>query len=203
MPRNKKVVLVDTTCPVYYAYYDKSTGNLISVTNEKSTVHDHSIEISKSEYVRLVTGVESFSSYCVGYSKNASGKTVLALVPVTEQGYSFRSNMFEWINETPTDDTALTVIWNSKDQLWEFILSEQCKNSTSSELVPKQLLFFVTLGTDFDFLIKTISLPTHDLLLATSIKIPFTTQLEKNIDKISVATKLLFDSYGLKIYDNN
>lgn len=201
MAKSKKLKGFTNPEPSYYAYYDKSTGDLISVTNEKSTTHDHGIEITETEYTRLVTGQESFSRYKVGYAKNTEGKTELSLVPVTDLGYAFRSNMFEWITDEPTSDTELVVTWNGKEKQWNFSLSKDCKDKFTSELAPSRLIFFVTLLTDFDFLIRTITIPTNDLLGQDTVTVKFDTQLENKINNISIATKLLFNTYGLKVHE--
>ena len=201
MTKSKKIQGFSNPEPVYYAYYEKSTGELISITNEKSVVHDHGIEITEGEYQKLLNGVELFSKYRVGYAKTPEGKTALALVPITDHGYSFRSNMFEWIVDPPTTDTELTVVWNKEETQWDFILSKECKNKMSDALVPSKLLFFVMLGSDFDFLVRTIDIPTNDLITSDKISIPFNTHLETRIDKISIATKLLFNTYGLSVYE--
>jgi hypothetical protein len=61
------------------------------------------------------------------------------------------------------------------------------------------LVFFVTLETDFDFLIRTIFVDSVDLISSKQISVPFTTKIEKRIDKISISSKLVFKTYGLKI----
>jgi hypothetical protein len=198
MAKTKKVQPFINPVPVYYAYYDKSTGEVISITNEKSIVHDNGIEISETEFRTLVSGTEPFSKYRIGYSKTPNGKTELSLVPISEHGYSFRSNMFEWITDSPTDGCDLIVTWDRNKKHWEFSLSSECKDRVLTDLMPSQLVFFVTLETDFDFLIRTINLSTTDLV-NSNITIPFNTNLENKIDKISIATKLLFNTYGLLI----
>lgn len=201
MAKTKKVKTVASIAPCYYVYYDKSTGSVLSVTNEPSVVYDHRIEITEDEYRRLVTSTEPFSKYQVGYAKSPDGKTALSLIPLTEQGYPFRSNMFEWITDEPLDDTELVVTWNKKEKQWEFVLSTDCKNRVLGELVPSTLVFFVTLETDFDFLIRTIDIPTQELIKSDKVTILFNSKLENNIDNISIATKLLFNTYGLLVND--
>ena len=62
-----------------------------------------------------------------------------------------------------------------------------------------QLMFFVTLETDFDFLIRTIFVKISNILADDKVSIPFESTLESNIDRISISTKNVFKSYKLKV----
>jgi hypothetical protein len=75
-----------------------------------------------------------------------------------------------------------------KDQPKSFVLS---KNYTE--------IFFVTLENDFDFLVRTIFLQAVDLLSSEKLIVPFDSSLEHKINKISISSKLVFKTYGLKI----
>jgi len=61
------------------------------------------------------------------------------------------------------------------------------------------LTFFITLETDFDFLVRTITFNIKDLVL-DKVCVPFVSSVEEKIDKISISTKSLFSSYGLTIW---
>ena len=69
----------------------------------------------------------------------------------------------------------------------------------SDKVLTPKLVFFVTLETDFDFLIRTIFIDTQDLLSSKYLAIPFISTLETKIDKISISSKLVFQTYKLRI----
>ena len=122
---------------------------------------------------------------------------------ITEQMYGFRNNVFEWITDKPTKKTELTVTWNGIKSVWEFKLSNTAKERLEDSLVSKNVVFFVILENDFDFLIRTIFISTADLIKQDSVVINFESAFESRIDKISIASKITFRSYGLIINEQN
>jgi hypothetical protein len=90
-------------------------------------------------------------------------------------------------------------VWNNKDKSWQFKLSEAVKTVYRDSLLTPRLVFFVTLETDFDFLIRTIFIETVDLFSSECVRIPFESKVEHDIDKISISSKLVFKNYGLKV----
>jgi hypothetical protein len=186
--------------PKFYIHYDKKTGEIISASNEINTAYNK-IEITHDEYERFLYGAEKFSDYQVGLIKTIDKQTVLALVQKVDQGYAFKNNMFEWIQDAPNKSTECIVTWDKIAQQWTFAVSKKCQERIKENITTDTLLFFVMLENDFDFLIRTISVNTQDLLLGEEIKRPFESRIEQDITKISIASKILFQSYGLKIND--
>jgi len=66
-------------------------------------------------------------------------------------------------------------------------------------MVIPNLIFFVTIASDFDFLVRTISVDMQTLLSSTNFEVPFESTIEHQIDKISITSKLVFKSYRLQI----
>lgn len=184
--------------PKYYVYYDKKSGKILSIGNEKDDSYEYGIESTWAEVENLVNGTWSFKDYLVGYKRQSDGTSVLAIVPNTEQGYIFKNNIFEWITDA-NENAECTVTWNGPNSCWDFSLSESVRAVYGDSLLVPKLVFFVTLETDFDFLIRTIFIETLELIASEKISIPFTTKMENKIDKISISSKLIFKTYGLKI----
>jgi hypothetical protein len=109
--------------------------------------------------------------------------------------------VFEWIVDPPNKKTELTVTWDSVSEQWIFALSESAKQRLTDHQANEVIPFFVMLANDFDFLINTIFISMQDLCAFKEIKKPFESRLEKDINKISIASKIVFQSYGLKIND--
>ena len=184
--------------PKYYVYYDKKTGKLLSAGNEKDPNYEYGIEVEFEEIKSLLEGTTRFKDFLVGYKRLADGSSKLAVVPNTEQGYTFKHNVFEWITEA-TPSTECIVTWNGKDKCWEFSLSDKAKKIYKDSLLMPKLVFFVTLENDFDFLVRTIFLQAIDLLSSEKLTVPFDSNIEHKINKISISSKLVFKTYGLKI----
>jgi hypothetical protein len=182
----------------YYVYYDKKTGIILSVGNEANKSYEYGIESTWEEVENLINGTWLLKDFIVGYRRNPDGKSQLAVIPNSEQGYIFKNNIFEWITE-PNEKAECTIIWNNKDKSWQFKLSEAVKTVYRDSLLTPRLVFFVTLETDFDFLIRTIFIETIDLFSSEYVRIPFESKVEHDIDKISISSKLVFKNYGLKV----
>jgi hypothetical protein len=181
----------------YYVYYDKKTGAILSATNEKSSVFEHGIEVEFADVEGLLTGTQEFKDYVIGHKRLSDNTTVLAIIPVGNEGYTFKNNVFEWISENPHAECI--VEWNGPLKTWNVSLTDAVKNTYKDYILTSKLVFFVTLESDLDFLVRTIYIDLQQLLDSNCIKIPFTTSLEHKIDKISISSKLVFKSYGLKV----
>jgi hypothetical protein len=194
----KKLSTPPVSTDTYYAYYDKNTNALLSVTNEKLSLYTDYLEIDFDTYEKLVTGKEKFSEYLLGNIKT-EGKTSLVLMPKIKHAYYFKNTLLEFITEPPTRQTELTVEWNTSKKEWLFFLSKDAELRLRSKIANSKLLFFIILESDYDFLIRTIDIDANELCSTLCVGIPFNSKIEQSIDKISVSTKLTFESYGLRI----
>ena len=183
----------------YYVYYDNKTGTIFSITNEKSDKYEHGIEVPFDEIEKFLSGEYQFKDYVVGFKKLPNNKTVRGILPATDSTAGFRHNVFEWINDTSNKDAELFVEWDFPNKSWNFLLNSFLKKSIANEILLSKLVFFVTLETDFDFLIRTIFIDIKELLDNDRVSVAFVSNKEHDITKISISSKLVFRSYGLKI----
>ena len=180
----------------YYIYYEKKTGEILAVSNEFNDRYEHAMEVTFEDAKNFLSGAWHFKDYQVGYHKD-SGKTTVLAITNEFSGYTFSNKVFEWISESDKDADCI-VEWNLKDRVWNFSLSRSFKNTYTSVLTNK-LVFFVTLENDADFLIRTIFINTPDLLTNAVVTVPFESKFEYDLDKIAISSKLVFDSYKLKV----
>jgi hypothetical protein len=185
----------------YYLHYDKKTGSITSVSNEKTAKDKYSFEVPFSEYKLFVEGHKQTQHHLITYAKGISGKPELSLVKIADSLYEFKNKSFEWINKPPKKDTELVINWDKKNNQWGFTLSADAKDRLTDELITPHTIFFIMLKDDFDFLVRSIVFKVEDLINTNTITVPFTSEIECHIDKISISTKLFFHSYGLKIND--
>jgi hypothetical protein len=120
------------------------------------------------------------------------------ILPIADQVYSFKNSAFEWVVDDVTSETDLVVTWNLPNRRWEFSVSKQCKDIIRKKGIFTNLSFFIMLETDYDFLIRTITVPTADLLRYDEYKVEFESNIETRIDKLSITAKKIFDKYGLR-----
>lgn len=182
----------------YYVYYDKKSGDILSVTNEKSNRYDYGIESTFAEVERFLSGEWKFQDYLIGY-KNPDDKSTIAILSRDYVGYTFKNNLVEWVNESDAYAECI-VEWNKPNNAWHFYLDPEFKKTIN--VTNTQLMFFVTLETDFDFLIRTIFIKISQLLKEDRVSVPFESSIESKLDKLSISTKVIFKSYKLKaIYE--
>jgi hypothetical protein len=183
----------------FYIYYDKKTGDVYHVTHTRPGDEESALEISLDDANRFLSGEYRFSDYSVGYNRTADNKIVLGLIKKLDQGYLLRNNLHEWIIENDILNPDCLVEWNYTDKSWYFSLSEDCKLELANVLIVSKLVFFVTLETDFDFLVRTIVVDTNEAMTKQFVQVPFETNLEIKIDKISISSSIVFKSYKLKV----
>ena len=179
------------TLPEYYAYYEKKTGRICSITNEKSLVYKDYIPLTVAEYKKFCDGDWEVDQYTVD-------KT-LGLVAIESQTYNFKNSMFEWIVDKPSADTHFVVTWNEPKQLWEFRVSDDTRDKLLESNSIAKLSFFVTLESDLNFLVRTISFNVADIVQCKTIEVPFESKLETDIKNISIASVKAFKTYGLEV----
>jgi hypothetical protein len=183
-----------------FVYFNKKTGDIELITNERQGRKKNVIEVDPDFYSKLQSREYNHTHYAVGYLKKPDGSIELSLIKREQPTiYTFRNTQFVSITNRPTDNTELIVTWRPTH--WEFVLSEDAKlritNSLDQEMVP----FFVILESDFDFLIRTIFLKPFELRTRKKVVIPFEEDIERDPNKVTLATKLLFQSYGINKHE--
>jgi hypothetical protein len=185
--------------PKYYVYYKKNTGEIISVSNEINSLHEYGIEVESSVATPFLNGECKFTDFVVGIDNGTLG-----VISVEEDIFRRRTNLFEQIAlVTPDVESDLDIHWDESGKQWVFVISDNCRQQLKvSSIVVKNLVFFITMASDLNFLIRTIVLTPADLIL-DKITIPFESTTEAHIDNIALSTKIVFSSYGLKIWRLN
>ena len=185
--------------PKYYVYYKKNTGEIISVSNEINLSHEYGIEVDSCVATPFLNGECRFTDFVVGIDNGTLG-----VISVEEDIFRRRTNLFEQISLTDLGtESDLDIHWDESSRQWIFVISDNCRQQLKvSSIVVKNLVFFVTMASDLNFLIRTITLSPADLILDRVI-IPFESTIEMQIDKLALSTKIVFSSYGLKTWRIN
>lgn len=189
---------IHNSAPKFYLYYKKETGEILSVTNEINPNYKHKLDLEFDEIEKFISGEWKFSDYLVAYKRLADDETSLAVMPKVDDEYAFRNNVYEWIEQTDKK-VDLTLEWNEPLQAWRFSLSKTARESYAAGILSSRLAFFVTLEADFDFLINTILIDVDTLLAQEFVVVPFSSSFEKKIEQLSIGSKLVFKTYGLKV----
>lgn len=183
--------------PKYYVYYDKRSGEIIAACNERSTLYKHELITDSKDVEKLISGEWKLRDYLVSYTR-LEDDTVLSIIPKADTEYAFRNSIYEWIGPSKKE-AEVVVEWNKQDSVWKFSLSKSARDSYDDGILVPRLNFFVTLESDFDFLIRTITIDAQEIINREIITIPFSSVFEQDINKISIGSKLVFKSYKLEI----
>jgi hypothetical protein len=182
------------TSNLYYVYFDE-TGKIDSITNERKVNSIFNfIEVEYKRVEKLVTGKENFINYVV----SLADKDTPVLVKKTEDAGA-NTNLLININQQSLPDTTLNVVWNPVTKSWIFYMNELYKNQFASLGLSSQLLFFITMKSNANFLVNSINIDMKELIKSNSIELPWKSKSEENFSNVSVSTKRFFDSYGIQI----
>jgi len=186
--------------PIYRIYFNLDSGEILALSNEILTEYEHSIITTYEQFESFIIGREQLKDWKVIKTNNQDNEYGVDLVQQAFQGQTFKNHMFEWITDTPTKKTDMVVHWDEYKKHWTFMISEHARQQYyDKKITTKVVKFFITLKTDLDFLIRTIDIDLKSLV-ADKVIVPFETNLESQLDRISISSKTVFDSYGLKIW---
>lgn len=178
---------------LYSVYFDEN-GNIDAITNEKKVGSKlNCIEFDYKRVEKFFKG-ENF----INYKVSLADKDTPTIVKKTEDAGTNTNFLIE-INQIANNNTTLIVEWNRSEQCWIFKIDELYKDQLKLLGLNAQLLFFITLKTNQNFLIRTISINIKELIEFGTFKVNWKTHTEEHINKLSVSTRKFFDSYGIEI----
>ncbi len=188
-----RALAVSSFSSIYYVYFD-STGEILSISNERDINSTASfIEIEYERVEKFLSNKALFSNYKVSLLEENKP----TLVKKTQESV-YKTNIFKMIDPVVKDSTMLIVHWNLDH--WNFSIRESYKKQLKDLGLSSKLLFFVTLDSNVNLLVRTIELDLKDLINSTDgISIPFISTIENKIKDINLSTRRFFDSYGLVI----
>jgi len=179
----------------YYVYFDKDDGTIHALSNELLPQYDTSVQVEFEEIERFFNNTDQHFNFKIIF--DADGKPSFVNKYITS---AIRTNIIETIRITD-DDCILTVIWTP--QGWEFVMAERFLQHPRAKSLNSRLTFYVTLEENINRLVRPIELQLRNIVSNGTVKVPFTTEQELQIDNISMFTLPFFESYGMKINDNN
>lgn len=197
----KKIEPVTFVQPTYYLYFNPENGQIISVTNEEKSTNEYKkIIINYERYDRFVTGKDLFKDWVI-----AGGKDLVDIEDIVrkeDEQFYFKNNLYEIVREMQTADTELMVHWAKFEKQWIFIVSESLRKKyyRDKDSFPPEIVFYISYNNNLDQLLREIKFNPQDLIL-DKIVIPFESDLEYEINKLTVSTRRIFQSYSLSIWE--
>jgi len=199
----KKIKTLIVVKPVkYFAYFNPDTLQITCVSNDVEPQEKYFVEMPVEDYLLIGQAKKNIHDYKINRIINFDGTVEHHLM--TQQifdEYNLKSKSFVWVKDKVTELSEFVVEWNSTDKTWTFLITDRGRQFLSGPQYDSTIVVFITLETDFDFLIRSFYLRIHDLLKSGKLVYDFESNIENKINNISVVTKKMFNAYGLKIND--
>jgi len=187
-----QAIAVSNFSNIYYVYFD-TAGEILSISNEHSISRtDSFLEIEYERVEKFISNTESISDYKISLLDEKP-----TLVKKTQESV-YKTNIFKMIDPTVTEATMLVVRWEKSKSRWVFSLRESYKKQLRDLGLSSKLLFFVTMNSNVNLLVRSIEIDLKELISAPNgISIPFSSKFENNVKLINIGTRRFFDTYGL------
>lgn len=194
--KSKKVV--DLTPRFYISYENDRT--IVAATNFKNPAFTNTIEVSFECYERFITGKDKFEDFRVGTVIDENGNASLGVVShKMSLEHSFKNKLLSWIEDYDVD-TDISIVWDESNKHWLFNSSSNFKTRYLNNEIPvKEILFFVIIGNDPNFLIRIIRIGLKDLV-NTAVVVKFNSSWENTIEAISITSNLAELTYSLNVW---
>ena len=188
-----QALAVSSFSSIYFVYFD-TTGEILSISNERDVNNTASyIEIEYERVEKFLSNKVPFSNYKISLLEENKP----TLVKKTQESV-YKTNIFKMIEPVVSESTMLIVNWSNGQ--WNFSIRESYKQQLKDLGLSSKLLFFVTLDTNVNLLVRTIEIDLKELINSTEgISVPFISKFESSINDINLSTRRFFDSYGLVI----
>lgn len=180
----------------YYVYFDKNDGSILGLSNERMHQFDTFAEVEFKDVERFFNGVDNHANYKVVI--DADGE--ISFVHKSQGSLIFKSNIIEHIRLSDRSD-VLTVEWTPSG--WNFILNERFLTHPRAKSLNSKLPFYVAVESNINMLIRKIEIQLRSLVTNGTVRVPFESDKEKVLGSVSMFTMPFFESYGMKINEQN
>jgi hypothetical protein len=183
---------------VYRVYFDKDTGNLLSITNEENLTYTNFVEFEYDTVREFLVEKKQLSKYKIIFIDQNTPKIVsiyeesstgifLTKVPVVDN----------WDNMFTIENYPLL-------QKWGFQIRPDQKQSLLKYNLNTSLEIYIVDNSSMNFIYRTIKLSVNDLINKDRELVDYHLDKEGDINNISVYVKQFFSTVGYQIlYDTN
>lgn len=175
-----------------YVYFDND-GEILSISNQNKTDGSY-IEVDMDQVINLITGKEVLSNYVVMFDPVTKQNVIRHRFIEEELQFDINNQIYK----VPTEELArpdFTLQQDVKNKRWNFILDNLLQENLKKQTVrfSSKLNFSITSKNDPHNLYQyfTIDLET----LTENYSIPFVSEIELDIDQISVYTTKRLETY--------
>jgi hypothetical protein len=192
-----QAIAMSNLSTLYKVYFDKDTGDILSITNEENLNYTNSIDVEYAIVKDLLTGKKQLSNFKIAFSETATPEIVSKITGDTS---------FSAIEEVPIVDN-----WNSVFTIENYPLLKQW----GFQLRPDQRVIlqrynlntifdvFVVDADNYNFLIRSIKISLKDIIEKDRVYITHDSNKESETDN-KIFMRKFFASTGYQnLYDTN
>lgn len=188
MRSKKEKPQVGVVYNTFYVHYDED-GKVHLLSNERNK-NFKIFEIDLFLIEDFLTGKKDHNSYNIEYFFNLSKGVVTAENDTVE----YSKPLFQIIPFTDNYDSHITVEHDSLKKQWTVIANDDAVEKL--EVLPA-LSFYVCKKNDPHFLYRSFTVSSEELQ-SGPVSVDFITELEEQIDSISISTLKRFGNYGIR-----
>lgn len=193
-----QALALSNTSLVYRVYFDKDTGNLLSITNEENLTYTNFVEFEYDAVREFLVEKKQLSKYKIIFIDQNTPKIVsiyeesstgifLTKVPVVDN----------WDNMFTIENYPLL-------KKWGFQIRPDQKQSLLKYNLNTSLEIYIVDNSSMNFIYRTIKLSVNDLINKDRELVDYHLDKEGDITNISVYVKQFFSTVGYQIlYDTN
>jgi hypothetical protein len=173
--------------PFAYIYYNNSR----QITMISPIKYDNLefLEVPFERAKDFLDGKKDPSKYDLEYFKTG-------IAVVTKADIAIRKNIiYEILTIELVSEKDITIIHNSKESCWEIVLTHTAVDMLEKQHINSLMKFYVTEKSKPHLLITTIDVKSSELFTRKYVK--FVSEIEHNLDSVSLYTYPSFTSYGL------
>lgn len=181
----------------FLVYFDKTSGSIISMTNERRATDDPYITMPYEDIKSFLEGKQNFNDFKIIFEKD---EITLVSKKVSND---INFNSLASVYFTTSMENSLTVENHVDVKHWGFTLRDDLKIGLQQKILDVTLEFYLCINGNKNFPIRTISVTLENLVKEKTYFVPHEFDIEADKTKIIVVTKKFFDTYGLRILNES
>jgi len=177
-----------------YVYFDKLTGNITSITDQKST--DLDVVCFEIDANALHSMMPEGSGYAASYKVVVDINNKFNIVPKVVNLNSKSSALIS-IPQT-TDPATITIFNDIENKNWIVVLDEDERQQFHNAVATYTKQVYVTAQENKNILYRVFDVDLNKLIASGSVTVPHEMVVESITSKVRLFTIRFFDSYALK-----
>jgi hypothetical protein len=189
---------LSTSVPPWRVYFDKDTGDILSITNEPSVLYDCFVEFEFDVVKDLLNGNSRFKDFQITFVDQNTPKIVSKYEDDIHAVFLTRVPLVDnW-------DSMFTIENYPLLKKWGFQVRSDQKELLLRYNLNTTLEIYVVDNLNMNFIYRTMKLSVNELINKDRELIDYQIDKEGDIKNISVYVKQFFSSVGYQIlYDTN